>query len=369
MRLGEYEVGLPLRRLPVPLLFAVAGLVTLGTIFVTSAAGPGRTGLAARQLLWVGMGLAAFLLVFLFDFRIYVRGAYFAYAAALLALAAVLFTSPVKGARSWFDLGFMKLQPSEFAKLALILALTRFLAARPQPLRLRDLAGALALVGLPVAFILKQPDLGTAMVFVPLGAMAVYAAGARARHLIALGVGGLGGLLVLWQFVMNPIQKARVYAWLDPEPYKLEQAYQLTQSLVAVGSGGAFGKGLGCGTQNQFNLLPLKESDFIFSVIAEEGGFLAAAGVLVLTAFLAFMGAAVAIRACDREGQIAAATVTAVLGSQALINVAVTIGLLPTTGITLPFVSYGGSSMVTTFAAVGLLANISARPRPPGLFG
>ena len=369
MRLGEYEIGLPLKRLPLPLLVAAAGLVIFGTIYVTSAAGPGRTGLAAKQLLWAGVGAAVFLLVLLFDFRIYVRGAYFAYAAALLALVAVLATSPIKGAHSWFDLGFMKLQPSEFAKLALVLALARFLAGCPQPLRLRDLAGAMGLVALPLGLILKQPDLGTVIAFMPLSSMAVYAAGVRTWHLVTLGAGGLGGVFFLWQFVMNANQKGRVYAWLDPEPFKLEQAYQLNQSLVAVGSGGAFGKGLGCGTQNQFDLLPLKESDFIYSVIAEEGGFVAAVGVLVLFAFLVFMGVAVSIRACDREGQIAAATATAALGGQALTNIAVTIGLLPTTGITLPFVSYGGSSMVTSFAAVGLLANIAARPRPPGLFG
>ena len=132
MRLGEYEVGLPLKRLSVPLLAAAAGLVAFGALYVTSAAGPGRSGLASKHLLWAGLGLAAFLAVYLFDFRIYVRGAYFAYAAALLALVAVLATSPIKGARSWFDLGFMKAQPSEFAKLAVILVLARFLAGCPQ---------------------------------------------------------------------------------------------------------------------------------------------------------------------------------------------------------------------------------------------
>jgi rod shape determining protein RodA len=263
----------------------------------------------------------------------------------------------------------MKAQPSEFAKLALVLALTQFLASRPGELRLRDLGLALGLVAVPVALILKQPDMGTAMVFMPMVAVAVFVGGARLWHLGALAGGATGGAVLLWFKVMQPYQRERVYAWLDPEPYKLGKAYQLIQSLIAVGSGGLWGKGLGRGTQNTFDLLPLKESDFIFSVIAEEGGFLAAAGLVVAVAVLVLAGSAIALRAADREGQIVAAAATALLGGQAIVNVAVCVGLFPTTGITLPFVSYGGSSMLTSFVAAGLLANVAARPQKPGLFG
>jgi cell division protein FtsW (lipid II flippase) len=220
-----------------------------------------------------------------------------------------------------------------------------------------------------VALILRQPDMGTAMVFLPMVGMAVFVAGARLWHLTALAAGGIGGAGFVWLRVMHDYQRERVYAWLDPEPYKLGKAYQLIQSLIAVGSGGLLGKGLGRGTQNQFDLLPLKESDFIFSVIAEEGGFLAAAGLLLLVAVLVMAGCAIAMRASDREGQVLAAMATVLLGGQVIINVAVSVGLLPTTGITLPFVSYGGSSMLTCFVAAGLLANIAARPKKPGLFG
>ena len=367
MRLGNHDVSLPVKRLPPALLVAVAALVAYGVIFVNSAAG--HKGLATRHLIWAGLGLVAFLAVFLVDFRLYVRAGYLAYAAGLAALVAVLFTAPVKGAHSWFDLGFMKAQPSEFAKLALVLALTQFLASRPGELRLRDLGLALGLVAVPVALILKQPDMGTAMVFMPMVAVAVFVGGARLWHLSALAGSAVGGAVVLWFKVMQPYQRERVYAWLDPEPYKLGKAYQLIQSLIAVGSGGLKGKGLGCGTQNTFDLLPLKESDFIFSVIAEEGGFLAAAGLLVAVAVLVLAGSAIALRAADREGQILAASATALLGGQAIVNVAVCVGLLPTTGITLPFVSYGGSSMLTSFVAAGLLANVAARPQKLGLFG
>ena len=367
MRLGSHDVSLPVKRLPPALLVAVAALVAYGVIFVNSAAG--HKGLAIRHLIWAGLGLVAFLAVFLVDFRLYVRAGYLAYAAGLSALVAVLFTTPVKGAHSWFDLGFMKAQPSEFAKLALVLALTQFLASRPGELRLRDLGLALGLVAVPVALILKQPDMGTAMVFMPMVAVAVFVGGARLWHLLGLAGSAVGGAVVLWFKVMQPYQRERVYAWLDPEPYKLGKAYQLIQSLIAVGSGGLLGKGLGAGTQNQFDLLPLKESDFIFAVIAEEGGFIAAAGLLVAVAVLVLAGTAIALHAADREGQVVAAAAVALLGGQAILNVAVCIGLLPTTGVTLPFVSYGGSSMLTCFVAAGLLANVAARPQKPGLFG
>jgi rod shape determining protein RodA len=345
----------------------VAVLVAYGVIFVNRAAG--QKGLASRHLLWAGLGAITFVAIFLVDFRLFVRSGYLLYAAALLALVAVLFTAPVKGARSWFDLGFMKAQPSEFMKLALILAMARFLAGRPEVLRIRDLAIGLGLAGLPVALILKQPDMGTAMVFMPVVAVAVFIGGARLLHLGALAGTAAGGAIVVWSKVMHDYQRERVYAWLDPEPYKLGKAYQLIQSLIAVGSGGLLGKGLGAGTQNQFDLLPLKESDFIFAVIAEEGGFIAATGLILAVAVLVLAGTAIALHAADREGQVVAAAAVALLGGQAILNVAVCIGLLPTTGVTLPFVSYGGSSMLTCFAAAGLLANVAARPQKPGLFG
>ncbi|MHC4917538.1 MAG: rod shape-determining protein RodA [Planctomycetota bacterium] len=372
MRLDRRALGLnlPLRNLPLPLLAAVAGLVAYGAVYVTSAAGPGRTGLATKHLLWASLGTCAFLAVYSIDFRLYIKAAPLLYGAGMVALMAVLFTSPVKGARSWFSLpGGVKVQPSEFMKLAYILLMTWYLSAAPEPLRVRDLAAALAITLLPVGMILLQPDMGTAMTFMPVVIAAVFVAGARLWQLGFLGAGGLGAAMLMWLKIMRVYQKARIYAWLDPEKYKLGRAYQLIQSQIAVGSGGLWGKGLGMGTQNQFDLLPLKESDFIFAVIAEEGGFLRASVLLVLLVLLVLAGTMIAMRARERRGQILASCATALLGGQALINIGVTLGLLPTTGITLPFVSYGGSSMITSFMAVGLLANIHARPRERGLFG
>jgi rod shape determining protein RodA len=298
-----------------------------------------------------------------------VRAGYLAYAAGMLALVAVLFTNPVMGASCWFDLGFMKVQPSEFMKLGLILALAKFLAARPGGLKTRDLAMALGLAGAPLVLLLKEPDMGATMVMMAMIAVTLFVGGIRLWHMGALVGAGAGLAPLAWFRVMHEYHRERIAAWLDPEPYKLGKAYQLIQSLIAVGSGGLLGKGLGAGTQNQFDLLPLKESDFIFAVIAEEGGFIAAAGLVVAVAVLVLAGSAIALRAADREGQIVAAAVTGLLGCQALINVSVCTGLLPTAGITLPFVSYGGSSMLTCFVAVGLLANVAARPQKPGLFG
>jgi rod shape determining protein RodA len=366
-RLG---LGLPLRRLPAPLLIAVAGLVAYGAVYVTSAAGTERTGLATKHLLWASLGLMAFLAVYSLDFRVYVKYAPLAYAVGILALAAVLLTKPVKGAHSWFSLpGGVKMQPSEFMKLAYVLVLSRYLATRPEPLRFRDQLAALAIMLLPVGFILMQPDLGTSMTFMPVVVVAAFVAGARLWQMGVLGAIGAGGAVVMWLRIMRDYQKIRIYAWLNPVEYKLAQAYQLIQSQVAIGSGGLWGKGLGMGTQNQFDLLPLKESDFIFAVIAEEGGFLRASVLLLILVFMVLTGALIALRARDRAGRILAASAVALLGGQALINIGVTLGLLPTTGITLPFVSYGGSSMLTSFMAVGLLANVYARPRERGIFG
>jgi rod shape determining protein RodA len=362
-------LGLPVKKLPLPLLAAVVGLVIYGAAYVTSAAGPERTGLATKHLLWGTLGLTAFLAVFAVDFRVYLKLSPVLYAVGIVALCAVLLTAPVKGARSWFNLGFMKAQPSEFMKLAYVALLARYLSEAPEPLRLRDLAAALGIMLIPVGLILLQPDLGTAMTFMPVVVVAVFVAGARLWQLGSLGAIGLGGALVMWFRVMRDYQKTRIYAWLDPEPYKLTKAYQLVQSQVAVGSGGLWGKGLGMGTQNQFDLLPLKESDFIFAVIAEEGGFLRASVLLLILVFLVLAGALIALRARDRAGRILAACAVTLLGGQALINIGVTLGLLPTTGITLPFVSYGGSSMLVSFMAVGLLANVYARPRERGIFG
>ena len=365
----ELGLGLPLKKLPWLLLASVAGMVIYGAFFVTSAAGPGRAGMASRHILWAAIGLVAFFCVYAIDFRVYLRWSWLLYIVTLLAMTAVLFTRPIKGAHSWFDLGFMKVQPSEFAKLAYIMVMAHYLGRTPQEGRARDLAVAIGLTLLTVGLILKQPDLGTAMVFMPVAAMTVFVAGARLWQLGFLAAGGAGGAVVLWQYVMNPIQKLRVYAWLDPEPYKATKAFQMIQSQIAAGSGGLWGKGLGMGTQNHFDLLPLKESDFIFAVIAEEGGFVTTSLLLLMIVFMILAGAMVALKAVDREGQLLAASATALLGGQAIINVAVTLGLLPTTGITLPFVSYGGSSMLASFMAVGLIANVAARPRKRGMFG
>ncbi len=369
MRFDRRAVSLPLKKLPLMLLGAVLGMVVFGALFVTSAAGHEDVPLASKHLLWAVLGMTVFFAVYAIDFRVYLQLSPMFFGIALVALAAVLFMPAVKGAHSWFPLGPVKLQPSEFMKIAYILLLARYLASAPETLRLRDLSAALGIMLVPVGMILMQPDLGTAMIFMPVVAVAVFVAGARIWHLSALGAGGIGGGFFLWHFVMNSIQKGRVYAWLDPEPHKLQQAYQLYQSQIAIGSGGLLGKGLGQGTQNQFDLLPLKESDFIYAVVAEEGGFLRSSLLLVLLAVLVMAGAMIALRARDRGGQILAAAATALLAGQALINIGVTLGLLPTTGITLPFVSYGGSSMLTSFIAVGLLANVAARPKERGIFG
>ncbi len=338
-----------------------------GAVYVSSAAGGGGSMMAPKHLLWAFLGTVGFFCVFAIDFRLLIKWSPVFFSIAMIALVLVLFSKEVKGARSWFSLGPIKIQPAEFAKIAYVLLLARFLATAREPLRFLDLMLATGIMMVPVSLIMLQTDLGTSMTFVPVILVGVFVAGARNWHLGLIGGLGVSGVMVLWNLI-DTGRKTRVYAWMNPEKYKLRQGYQLIQSQIATGSGGIWGKGLGLGTQNKFDLLPLKESDFIFAVIAEEGGFVRASGLLLLFLLLVLCGAGIAFRARDRQGQMLAACLTALLGGQALINIAVTLGLLPTTGITLPFVSYGGSSMLTSFIAVGLLANIYARPKEPGLF-
>jgi len=331
-------ISLPLRSLPLPLMLTVGLLVFYGAAYVSSAAGGSGSMMAAKHLLWAFLGTVAFFCVYAIDFRLLIK---------------------------WSPAFFS--QPSEFTKIAYVLLLARFLATTREPLRFKELLLATGIMMAPVGLIMLQTDLGTAMTFAPVILVGIFVAGARSWHLCSIAGAGVSGVMVLWNLI-DKGRKTRVYAWLNPEKYKLSQGYQLIQSQIASGSGGIWGKGLGLGTQNKFNLLPLKESDFIFAVIAEEGGFVRASGLLLLFLMLVLCGAGIALRARDRQGQMLAACLTALLGGQALINIAVTLGLLPTTGITLPFVSYGGSSMLTSFIAVGLLANIYARPKEPGLF-
>lgn len=345
-------------------LLGVAGLlIALGIAFIASASSHGGEGwgYAGRQGFFLLLGLAGFVAVQRADYRTLLRWSPALYLGGLVLLCGVFATRPVNGARSWYDLYFFKLQPSELLKPVLILTLAYYLMYRDSYKRLTGLLVPLVLCFVPMALILKQPDLGTTMTLVPVVFAMLYAAAARLWHLGLMVLCGAAGLTGMWFTIMKDYQKRRVLAWLYPEQYRLSEAWQQLQAKIAIGSGGFFGSGWGENSQSNLNLLPEKHTDFIFAVAAEEGGFLTVGFVALLHCALALSGLHIASRTREPAGRLIAVGIAALLGGQALINMSVALGLLPTTGVTMPFVSYGGSSLISSLLCLGLLVNIGAK--------
>ena len=353
------------QRYDLVLLGSVSAIVLLSIVFVSSAgqgvAGGGAAGFGVKQALYVGVGILLFFAMQQVHYMTVLRFAPFLYAGAILMLAGVFFTRAVKGAHCWYDLYFFKFEPSEIAKPILIVTLAHYLMYRDSYKTLKGLAAPFFLAAIPLVLILKQPYLGGAMAFAPVIFVMLFVAGAKLRHLaISLMAGGLG-LVVLWHTAMHLYQKKRILAWLFPEQYQLAEAWQQLLSMIAIGSGGFWGKGLNVASQNNLHLLPEKHTDFIFAVVSEEGGFVVAAALLILFFVAALSGLGIAARTREPAGRLIAVGCVTILCSQVLINTSVTLGLLPTTGLTLPFVSYGGSSMVSSFLILGLLMNIGSK--------
>jgi rod shape determining protein RodA len=348
------------------LLGCVSLILFIGAVFVGSASstltGSGGTlGILGRQLLYIGMGVTVLVALQRVHYRTILENAPLLYLAGLILLSGVFLTRPINGARSWYNLYVFKLQPSELMKPILILTLSHYLMYRDSYKRLSGLAVPLVLALVPMLLILKQPDLGTFLCFAPMVFILLYAAGAKLWHLLLMMLAGNGAMVLMWFTVMKEYQKRRVFAWLDPEQYRLNEAWQLLRAETAIGSGGLFGKGWGQASQSGLNLLPEKHTDFIFAVIAEEGGFVVAALLLLLIFCVTLAGLNIALRTREPAGRLIATGCVAMFSAQSLINIGVAIGLLPTTGLTLPFVSYGGSSMLSAFICLGLLLNVSAQ--------
>jgi rod shape determining protein RodA len=385
------------RRLDRLQIAALCGLMLLGAAFVYSArmASESSTVWYAqswfRQVVWYALGTGGAIVVCLVDYRTIARWAYVAYWAAILPLVAVLVphigTTHGWGAMRWIDLGFFQFQPSEFAKLAFILAQGHFLSRPLEELRLPSIfVKSLGLMALPFLLILKEPDLGSALVLLPTGLTMLYAAGAPRTYLLQLagGAGILGAIFVVsvlfappkWQiFKMEDYQRRRlmVYFGKDYAPpdapkgererlrkQQFDDSHNVRQALISVGSGGLTGKGWRQGTQNALGYLPraVAHNDFIFSVIAEERGFVGSVLVLTLYGTVLLTGIRIAGQARDRLGRLLAVGVVTLLFSQVFINIGMNIRIMPVTGVPLPLLSYGGSSVLGSLIAMGLLQNI-----------
>lgn len=360
-----------LRGLDRPLLAATAALLGAGLLALYSAVSSGAEGssfsLLHRQLTWVGFGILLASALLLLDYHHWLEWAYVLYGVNLLLLALVLEMGVVRGgAQRWLTIGGLTVQPSEFAKVTTILVLARVLGSRPSPgsshWRTAALSGVILAV--PMALILMEPNLGTALVFVPAGLAMLWVWGIRMKILGVLLAVGMALAPLGWWFLAD-YQRSRLMVFMNPSLDPLGAGYTVIQSRIAVGSGGLIGKGWLSGTQNQLNFLPERHTDFIFSVIGEEWGFLGTSLCLGLFAIFFTRGLLLATQSRDPFGRLLAAGFVTLLATHAAVNTAMTLGMAPVVGLPLPFMSYGGSWMLTCLAAVGILLSIGIRR--PGL--
>jgi cell division protein FtsW len=324
-----------------------------------------------RQVLWMGLGAIAFVGTIRIRYDYWRRLRIVLPLVTLGLLVAVLVPGIgifAGGSSRWIGVGPLRIQPSELMKLAMAVFASDLLARRADRLE-KPIAAVVPLLGLLAVsglLVLKQPDMGTAMVLAFITFALLYAGGVPLRPVLkALGVTAAIGLVV---GLAEPYRRARLLSFLDPFAHAKSSGYQVVQSLVGLGSGHLYGLGLG-GGREKWGLLPNAHTDFIFSVIGEEGGLIGTLVVLGLFGALAWYGLRAAVRAPDRFGALLAVAATSWITSQAVINIGAVIGVLPVTGIPLPFISFGGSSLVITLVAAGILVNVAAHERPPGLAG
>ena len=342
------------------MLAAIMALSLIGLVNIYSAVGE---GLALTQIYGIALGLVALVVTLSIDYRTLTDKSHLVYLGIIALLLYVLFFGAVRGgSRRWIEFGSLNLQPSEFAKAALALVLAKFLGdSRRGVVTRADLLTATAIAAVPMGAIYFQPDLGTTVTLVPVLLAVAYAAGLPMRIFGIVAVVALLAAPIAWQFALQDYQKERLSTFLNPEQDARGAGYQQLQARITVGSGGPWGKGFQQGTQGQLRFLPVAHNDFIFSVLAEEWGF---SGVIVALALYLF----VIVRALDSarlaKDRIGAYLVLGVLASftfQVLYNITMAAGLAPVKGLTLPLMSYGGSSMIATLAGFGLILNVRMR--------
>jgi rod shape determining protein RodA len=322
------------------------------------------TPLYLKELTYYLFGAAIALLIVSIDYRILLTLNYPLYIGMiLLLLFALVFGKTIAGAQRWINFGFFRLQPSEPAKLILVITLASYYYRKEtgKGFTLLDLAVPALLTGLPFILIAKQPDLGTGLLLGFIFISMTLFVKLRWATLATLLCGGLSAIPIAWKFFLKPYQRQRVETFLNPENDPLGTGYHIIQSKIAVGSGLIFGKGYLQGTQGQLDFLPERHTDFAFSVWAEEWGFFGSVLLIICYFFMILWGLNIAISARDKFGVLLAFGVVSLIFWQAFINLAMVMGLLPVVGVPLPFISYGGSSLLTNLAGLGLLMNIRMR--------
>jgi rod shape determining protein RodA len=350
-----------------PLMAIVGAISAIGVAEIYSSThASAMAGMQWKQLMWIGIGLVGMFLISRIDYHTLMDQAPILYMAGIVGLLIVLAIGYSRlGAKRWISLGGgVNLQVSELMKLIIIIVLARYFGdMRTDRLTLADLAKVGALTLVPVALILKQPDLGTAMVLVPVAVVGALLAGIEWKH---LAIGGLVIALLIpigWNMRkhLKPYQQQRIQTFLHPEEDQRGAGYQILQSEIAVGSGGFWGKGFGKGSQNQLGFVPVRYSDFILAALAEEMGFIGVCVVLLLYLGLMLRLVDNAQKAKDKAGMYIVMGVTAILGFHVLVNASMVIGYMPVTGIPLPLMSYGGSATAFVFLSLGLVMNVRMR--------
>jgi len=343
-------------------LLCAVGMVTLYSVVTAGASGPQKM-LYIKQLIWYSIGLGAMVIAFLFDYKLLDRWAYVFYMGGILLLVCVLFFGKhIGGSKRWLVLGPVSIQPSELIKISVIIILAKYFSkmATTRGFSLRELIYPIVLTTIPFVLIVKQPDLGTAMLIALIAASMTLFVKIERRSLLYTIAGGVVTIPAVW-FFLKGYQKQRILTFLNPDRDPLGAGYHIIQSKIAIGSGMISGKGFLKGTQNALAFLPEQHTDFIFSVLAEEWGFVGAIALLLIFLMLILGGLNTAQGCRDSFGTVLAVGITAMIFWQVFINIGMVMGLMPVVGVTLPLISYGGSSIVTMMISIGLLLNIGMR--------
>jgi len=327
------------------------------------SAAVGQTPFYLKQMQWVVLGLVFMTFIFFIDYRVIAQYAYIIYGVTVALLVLVFFIgSSSHGAQRWIGGGFFAIQPSELMKVVIIITLARYFDDHKsnEPYKLKELLIPFLIVTVPFVLILKQPDLGTALILIIVFASIVFFMGVDKKSFIVALASSLVLIPTAWHFLKD-YQRERLITFLNPERDPLGSGYHIIQSKIAIGSGEILGKGFLSGSQTQLKFLPEQQTDFVFSVFAEEWGFVGSLVLLSVFTLVIFWGLKIALQARDLLGTIMALGVTALISWEVFINIGMVLGILPVVGIPLPFFSYGGSAMLSLMAAMGLLINVSAR--------
>jgi rod shape determining protein RodA len=351
------------RKLDLRLLGTALALTLVGIAMIYSTtSGTARGDLAARQALFTLISLGAAAALLAIDYRILLEYSPGLYGLTLVVLLALpLFGTRIAGAKSWIRFAGFQVQPSELARISIALLLAYLLERDDQRiLRTRTLLLVGAVVGVPMLLVLLQPDTGVALTYIPFALTALFFGGMRTKWWITLILGGALAVGGSW-FLLKEYQKDRIRTFLDPNLAVRGAGYQVRQARIAIGSGGVFGKGFKQGTQSRLGFLPVRHTDFIFAALAEEWGFAGVAAVLALYGAFLARAAHLARDARDRGGALLVLLLASNIAGEAIWNLAMNVGLLPTTGITLPLLSYGGSSLFATWGMIGLMLSVAYR--------